>query len=114
LITNVTNNVEAKRPIGATVTYVSATELAINVSVDVDLASGYTLAQVQTNITNTLTDYLKSVALKTSSISYAIIGSKILGTAGVVDYRSLTLNSGSANISVANTQVAVVGTVNVT
>ncbi|PEL12660.1 baseplate J/gp47 family protein [Bacillus sp. AFS017336] len=114
LISAVQANVEAKRPIGATVTYVSATELAINVSVDVDLANGYTLAQVQTNLISSLTDYLKSVALKTSSISYAIIGSKILATPGVIDYRSLTLNSGTANVSVSNTQVAVVGTVNAT
>jgi uncharacterized phage protein gp47/JayE len=114
LINSVVDNIESKRPIGASVTVISATELPIDVSVDVDLAEGYTLSMVQTNIINTLTDYFKEVALKTPSISYAIIGAKILSSPGVLDYRNLTLNGGTSNVSVSNTQVAVVGTVNVT
>jgi uncharacterized phage protein gp47/JayE len=114
LITSVQTSVESKRPIGATVSYVSATELLVNVAVDITLASGYDLTQVMTNITNDLTDYLKSIALTTSSISYAMIGSKILSSAGVLDYQNLTLNGTTSNVSVSNTQVAVVGTVNVT
>jgi uncharacterized phage protein gp47/JayE len=114
LITTVTTNVEAQRPIGATVTTVSATELTLNISVDVDLVAGYDLPTVQTSITNTLTGYFKEIAFNTDYVSYALVGSKILDVAGVNDYRNLTLNGGTTNVAIGNTQVAVVGTVNVT
>ncbi|MBP0725527.1 baseplate J/gp47 family protein [Bacillus sp. RG28] len=114
LLTALQNNVEAKRPIGATVTYVSATELPLNISVKITLAPGFTNQQVTSNITNILTSYLQSIALTTNTISYALIGSQILKVDGVIDYQNLTINGGTSNIAITNTQVAVVGTVNVT
>jgi uncharacterized phage protein gp47/JayE len=114
LITAVQDHVEVERPIGAVVTYVSATELAINVTVDVTLAEGYDLPTVTPNITDEMTAYLKTIAFVSSTVSYAAIGSKILDTEGVLDYQNLSVNSGTVNISVANTEIPVVGTINVT
>jgi uncharacterized phage protein gp47/JayE len=114
LITLVATNVESQRPIGATVTVVSATELAVNISVDIDLSPGYDLVSLKTAITDSLTNYFKEIAFNMDYVSFALIGSKILEVPGVSDYRNLTLNGGTANITIGNTQVAVVGTVNVT
>jgi uncharacterized phage protein gp47/JayE len=114
LISLVTTNVEAQRPIGATVSVISATELAVNISVDVDLGSGYNLATIQTNITQALVAFFKEIAFNVDYVSYALVGSKILDVDGVADYRNLTLNGGTANVMIGSTQVAVVGTVNVT
>ncbi|MCM3599400.1 baseplate J/gp47 family protein [Robertmurraya korlensis] len=114
LVSTVQSHVDANKPIGATVTVQSATELVINVSVDVDILSGYSLVSVTTTITESLKEYLKSIAFKSTFVSYALVGSKILEVPGVSDYRNLTLNSGTANVTIGSSQVAVVGTVNVT
>jgi uncharacterized phage protein gp47/JayE len=114
LVNLVTTNVEGKRPIGATVTVVSATELPINISVDIDVLPDLDLTTLQEDIIQTLEDYFQVIAFKSEYISYALVGSKILSVPGVMDYRNLTLNGGTASVTVGNTQVAVVGTVNVT
>lgn len=114
LITSVTSNIEVQRPIGATVTVESAIELPIDISVDVDLSPGYDLISVQTAITETLTTYFKEIAFNTDYVSYALVGSKILDVPGVSDYRNLILNGGTGNVTIGNTEVAVVGTINVT
>jgi uncharacterized phage protein gp47/JayE len=114
LISSVSSNVDGQRPIGATITVISATELAVNISVDIDLNTGYDLVTVKANITQALVDFFKDIAFKSDYASYALIGSKVLDVDGVVDYRNLTLNGGTANVSIGSTQVAVVGTVNVT
>jgi uncharacterized phage protein gp47/JayE len=114
LVSEVADHIELNRPIGADVTVESATELAINVSVEVILIPGYDLPTVQTSLTTVLTDFLKEIAFKTDYVSYALVGSKILEVPGVSDYSNLTLNGGTSNVTIGNTQVAVVGTVNVT
>lgn len=110
LIEDVENYIEEVRPIGATVTVVSASEVAINVqanlTIDID---NYSEAEVIENIEEGITEYLKEIAFIEDYVSYARIGSIILGSQGVLDYESLTVNSGTANISIANDEVAVLG-----
>jgi uncharacterized phage protein gp47/JayE len=114
LVQDVTDYIEANRPIGATVTVLAATGVTINVSADVTLESGYTLAQVQTAAQASITDYLKSIAFVKNEVSYAIIGSLILDAEGVSDYQNYTINGGTTNVAVAADAVAVLGTVTIT
>jgi uncharacterized phage protein gp47/JayE len=114
LITDVTNHIETVRPIGATVTVDSATSLAINLAVTLSLVSGYTIIQVKGFIQSNISAYFASIAFIESFISYARIGSIILGTEGVLDYIGLTVNSGTANIAISNQQVAILGTLTTT
>lgn len=114
LVTQVLNYINSVRPIGATVTVISASALNINISVTVTRDSAYTLSQVTTNITAKLTEYLKSIAFKSAYVSYAQLGNAILDSAGVIDYSGLTVNSGTANISIGAEQTPVLGTVSVT
>jgi uncharacterized phage protein gp47/JayE len=94
LISLVSLNVDGQRPIGATVTVISATELAVNISVNIDLSTGYDLVTVKASITQALVDFFKDIAFKADYVSYALVGSKILEVDGVMDYRNLTLNGG--------------------
>lgn len=111
LINNTAAYIDDNRPIGSTVTVVSAAELAINVSVTITLASGYELADVKATIESELTAYFASIAFKETYVSYSRISSIILNTAGVFDHSSLLINNDTENIAIADTQVAVLGTV---
>jgi uncharacterized phage protein gp47/JayE len=104
---------QGEAPIGAYCTVVSATPINITVTASITLATGYDKASVKTNIQNEITDYLKSVAFKTSYISYAKIGNAIMSADGVLDYENLKVNNGTANISVGEYQVAVLGGVTI-
>jgi uncharacterized phage protein gp47/JayE len=113
LVQTVIDYIETIRPVGATVTCEAAQALNINISVSVTRDAGYSSDQVIANITSKISNYLKSVAFKTTYVSNAQIGNAIIDSAGVLDYTNLTVNSGTSNISVGPVQVAVLGTVTV-
>lgn len=113
LVTAVSSAIETSRPIGATVTVVAAQGVNINFTVTVVKDAAYTLQQVTNNITNKITDYLKSIAFKSTYASYAQIGNAIIDSEGVLDYSNLLVNGGTANIAIGAEQVAVLGTVGV-
>lgn len=111
IVTDVTEYIEEVRPIGATVTVISATGVNIDVSATVTLTASAVLADVQTAFEAALLTYLKEIAFKQDYVSYAQIGSLLLDTLGIMDYDTLTINTGTGNISIGDTQVAVKGTV---
>ena len=113
VLTNLQNYIESQRPIGATVTYETATVLPINISVKITLATGYTNAQVQSAIATSITSYLASIAFNQNTVSYAKIGSLILSTSGVADYSNLLVNGGTANVTIPQEQVATIGSVTI-
>jgi len=114
LIDLVAAYIEDNRPIGATVTVISAIEKAIDISATLTIDSAnYTLEGVKTSIETNIINYLKSVAFIDTYISYAKIGNIIFDTNGVLDYSALTVNTGTANISILDTEVAVLGVVTV-
>jgi len=113
LIEDVADYIEDQRPIGATVTVASATELDVDISATLTLATGYTLAQAKASIESKVTEYLKSIAFVLDIVSYAIIGSLILQADGVTDYSNLTVNSGTGNITIEDDEVVVLGVVTV-
>ncbi|NSB17428.1 baseplate J/gp47 family protein [Clostridium beijerinckii] len=105
---------EGQAPIGATCTVVSADTKAINVNTTILLTENYTLDTVKTNIENELITYFKSVAFKQNYVSFAKIGSIILGTEGVADYNNLTINNGAVNVTLGDIEIPVIGSVVVT
>jgi uncharacterized phage protein gp47/JayE len=111
VIDDVTEYIESVRPIGATVTVVGATEVPINISATLTLASGKTLADAQSEIETAVTDYLKSLAFVDPIVRYSKIASLILDAPSVVDYANLTVNDVTSNITIADGEVAVLGTV---
>lgn len=103
--------IESVRPIGATVTVVGATEVPITVSATLTLASGSTVTTATNEFNTAFTDYLKTLAFTDSIVRYSKIASILLDTPSVLDYSSLTVNGGTANITIADGSVAVKGTV---
>lgn len=112
IVTAVANHIEEVRPIGATVTAESATGLEIDVSATVVLTAEAVLSEVQAAFEASLTAYLQQIAFKQDYVSYAQVGSLLLDIPGVLDYSGLTLNGGTGNVSIGDTEVAVLGTVN--
>ncbi|WP_141500976.1 baseplate J/gp47 family protein [Paenibacillus luteus] len=106
--------IESARPIGAIVTVVGATEVAINVSVSVTLGPGATLPGVKAEIEAGIRAYLKTLAFTDATVRFVQIANVILGVTGVVDYAALTVNGGTANVVIADGSVAVLGTAVVT
>lgn len=100
-------------PIGAYTTVESAAGLTINITADVLEEEGEDLLEVTQRIEDNISAHLKEIAFKQNYVSYAIIGSLIINTTGVADYNTLLVNSGTGNVSVGNTEVAILGTVTI-
>lgn len=112
LVTDVADHIEENRPIGANVTVVSATEKAINISATVVLSNGMSLNTVSENFQTIISDYLASIAFSQTYVSYAKIGGLLLATNGIMDYSILTINGATVNVTIADTEVAILGTLN--
>ena len=109
LIEKVKANIEEKRPIGASVTVVSATEKAINVSATIRLIKGYDIEEVKAEFATKLTQYLKEIAFKDTYISIARLGNLLLDTSGVFDYADFKVNGVNSNIILSDTDVPKIG-----
>lgn len=114
LLTALGNHIESVRPIGATLTYESATALPINLVVTIVRDTAYTIDQITVALTTALISYLDSIYYKQNYVSYAKIGDLVFNTPGVTDYSDLAVNGGTVNIAVGGEQVAIQGTINVT
>jgi uncharacterized phage protein gp47/JayE len=111
LIEKVKANIEEKRPIGASVSVVSATEKAINVSATVRLARGYSQSEVESLFKDKLTQYLKEIAFKDTYVSTARLGNLLLDTTGVFDYADFKVNGAINNVELSDTDVPKIGTI---
>ncbi len=114
LISAVSEYIENNRPIGASVTTVSAVEKPINISATLVIdANNYALEEVEQTIEKNLTEYFKTIAFKDTYVSYAKVGNIIIESEGVLDYSSLLVNNGTANIAIADDEIAVLGGVTI-
>ena len=96
-------------PIGAFVTVTTATEIPISISAEVSMVDGYTDT---TTIDNAITEYFKSIAYKKSIVAYMNLGATILSVEGVDSIKDLKVNGGTADITLQEEQIAVLGTTN--
>jgi uncharacterized phage protein gp47/JayE len=110
-VTEVAAYIETVRPVGATVTVAAATEVAINVSGTYTLKAGTTLTDAQAQIAAALAEYLKTLAFVDLTVRYTQIANLVLNADAVADYSGLTVNGGTANITVADGSIAVPGTI---
>ena len=111
LITNTSAYIETQRPIGATVTVVSATVKAINVTATIVLGNGRTLAQVTADFQTALAGHFSAITFVNSYVSFAKVGAILYDVFGVADYSNLLINGTAANAALAGDEVPVVGTV---
>lgn len=113
LIQSVYNHIAEEMPFGVEELIVeSAKAVPINLTVSLTIANGYTESIVIERIKENIAEYLKEIAFDSTFVSYAKIGSLIIGTEGVIDYQNLLVNGVTSNISIANDEVAIMGSVN--
>lgn len=96
-------------PIGAIVTVTTATELPINITATVKMKAGYTDTSP---INEALTKHFSEIAYEKSQVSYMTVGAVILGVTGVESIGNLTVNGGTADITLTSEQIPVLGTTN--
>lgn len=106
--------IESVRPIGASVTVESPGEKVINISANVALDGSNTLENVQSKFAALIAEYFKGLTFEVYTVSYAKIGSLLLSVPGVADYNSLTVNDGTENISIADDEMPILGTITLT
>ena len=94
-------------PIGAFVTVTTATELPIDISADVSMKSGYSDTS---SIDTALTNYFASIAYEKTIVPYMNIGAIILGVEGVESISNLLINGDTADITLDNEEIPVLGT----
>jgi len=112
LVAQVTAYIEAERPIGAIVTVVAATGVSINVGATISYDAGrYTLEEITAAVEQAISAYLAQTAFRLGQVSYAKIGSVVMSVDGVTDYSALLVNGGTANVTLSDDEVPVLGTV---
>ena len=104
-------------PVGAVVEVTTAKEKVVNVSAKVSLGTlAGNVEAVKAAFTEVLEAYFAEIAYdgKTEGVSPAQIGYRLLDVAGVVDYAEMTLNGGTAAVTIGAEEVLKVGTVTLT
>ena len=111
LVADVAEYIESVRPIGATVTVISAIGKPINVNVTVVLAAGYGLQAVYDTFLTGVQEYLQGIAFSSTYVSHARIGTLLLTIPGVNDYSNLLLNGAQGNVTLGSEEIPVLGTI---
>lgn len=111
LLERVRDHINDLRPIGATISVVSAVEKQINIRAKVRLQNGMNLGTVQNLFALSVGDFLKNYALKADYISVARIGNLLINTEGVEDYADLLLNDAAQNVRLTELETPIIGTV---
>ncbi len=103
-------------PVGAYCTVVSADGKTVNVAFTaLDKDPAYTEVQIIANVEAKLREYFRSITFREdiTEVSYAQIGYRLLDATGIRDYTDLRINGGTANISLINNEVPVLGVVTI-
>lgn len=105
--------IEGVRPIGAAVTIVGATEKPIDVSARVQLDPEMTAEEVQLSFREKLEEYISDFAFQQSVFYYHRAAFLLLSVEGVLDFSELTVNEGRENVLFSDTEIPVLGNVEV-
>lgn len=128
LLNQVAAAIEQQRPVGSDVTVSAPNQVTINVSATVTIGST-PIETVTSQFTAALRDYLQglidrryaasavtgtpSAAMADYNVVYTMIAG-LLPEAGAADYSALTVNSGTANITLDYDEIPALGTVTLT
>lgn len=107
-------HIEEVRPIGASVTVVSATSLPVNISAKVQLGVNTTVETVIEEFKRRLSEYLAEIAFKRDVVVYYQLAMLLLSIDGVFDMADFLVNGGTENLSVKSDEIPTLGTVEVT
>lgn len=100
--------IEEVRPIGATVTVVTPSELKINIAANITLNSAYSKEQAEAEVLTKLEEYLLTV---TDKVLYSNIFAMLVNCDSIVDCTEVKINNQTSNINISAEQVPTVGTI---
>lgn len=91
-------------PIGAYCTVSSATALYLNIKASLIIKAGENITTIKQRVETEINSFLSELVFndEINYVSYAKVGSKILGVEGITDYKNLTINGGVDNITIPN------------
>jgi uncharacterized phage protein gp47/JayE len=113
IVSKCAEHIETVRPIGATVSVMSAVGKAIDVSATVTTEPSTDLEIVSNTFELALMAYLEGIAFRDYAVVYNRIGYILLGIDGVTDFSKLTINGGAGDIVIGDDEVPVPGTIEV-
>jgi uncharacterized phage protein gp47/JayE len=107
---------DGRANIGAHLATIAPARIDINISFDVELRQGATVARIKTEAEERFIELFKELSLTTPERQNAIIrvsaiSAILYSLSGLIDYSNLRLNDGSANIELTVKQVAALGEV---
>lgn len=105
LESKVYEHIEKVRPIGAIVTVGSPNTKTIDIKAKIVLDGSTDIAKIKESFEQNVKEYLKNLVFKSNSVSYAVIGSMLLSTKGVLDYSEFVLNEGTGNILISEHEI---------
>lgn len=100
--------IEEVRPIGATVTVVTPSELKINIAANITLNSAYSKEQAEAEVLARLEEYLLTA---TDKVLYSNIFAMLVNCDSIVDCTEVKINNQTTNINIGAEQVATTGTI---
>jgi uncharacterized phage protein gp47/JayE len=109
LINSVQTVINENRPVGADARVIPPTAHTIDVVVSVTLAPGYTLASVQTPVSQAIQNYISSIPIG-GVVRVMAMADAVFKVPGVIDCSIITPSS---NITLGNQELAVTGTITV-
>ena len=106
--------VDTERPVGADAKVIAATETALDIAATVTLMDDGNLTAVEMAFLDALAAFCRDNALRARTVSYAKVLRLLLDTEGVADVAGLTLCGVTESLTLAETAVAVPGTLALT
>lgn len=103
--------IDSMRPIGVDLSVLSAQGKTIDITAWITCETNYTAADVRDSFLEKLEEYRKQIAFKKPYVSYAVIGSLLLDSEGIVDYSDLQINGDIQNILIGTEEVPIFGSV---
>lgn len=113
LVDKVKKHLEEVRPIGATVTVISARNKDINVNVKIRKNKVVNVELIKEQFEKALKKHIKDVSFHTNYLSIAKVGNILLSIEDVFDYTDLTLNNIKSNVDIADDEVPNIKSINI-
>ena len=115
IVTACAEHIEAERPIGATVTVVSVTEVEIPIVAKIKLVNAHSLDEVKADLSTAVSALLAALPFsEEQSVPYSRFLACLLQCAGVADYSTFTVNGVKTALRINSGTIPVLGTVDVT
>ena len=113
ILSAVYENIEMKRPIGATVSVYAPEEVMIGIDAEISISTATTMAEVLKAYRAKFEAYIKESVFTLSMVDYYKVLSMFYEIKGVTSVKSCTMNGGEENITIGAKEIQVAGNVTI-